>query len=75
MIGYEMGVTQTQKLGVSAEMSCGVINSTANLLGSLAVLALTPYLKTNQTDHSMIAMGASAGMLAVAFFLTLNVSH
>jgi hypothetical protein len=62
MISYELAVAQTQHLGIGEAMSCGIINTVANTLGVIMILALTPYLKDEQPSHSLNTMIALAGL-------------
>lgn len=43
-VAYELAVMQTASDGVGDTMSCGLINLTANFLGFLIAIALTPAL-------------------------------
>ena len=54
-------------------MSCGLINSLANTLGFIYVLALTPVLVKNSESASMTAMLSLLISLAVAIILIIAV--
>ena len=43
-VAYELAVEQTAHLGVSENMSCGLINCYANIVGFIIAIALTPAL-------------------------------
>ena len=50
-------------------MSCGLINSLANLLGFVFVLALTPFLDTKTVSSSLTSMIVLLGSLVIAIVL------
>ena len=66
MVAYELAVAQTSHLGIGEGMSCGLINSLANLLGFFYVLALTPLLDEKTPTASITAMWILLTSLAVA---------
>lgn len=49
-VAYELAVEQTAHLGVSENMSCGLINIYANFVGFLIAIALTPAI--NRETHA-----------------------
>ena len=69
MVAYELAVDQTACLGVGEGMSCGLINSLANLLGFIFVLVLTPLLGDKTESTAQTAMYALAGSLVLAIIL------
>ena len=52
MVAYELAVAQTLHLGIGEGMSCGLINSLANVLGFLYVFSLTFWLSENTKNAS-----------------------
>ena len=66
MVAYELAVAQTSHLGIGEGMSCGLINSLANLLGFFYVLCLTPLLDEKTQTASITAMYILLTSLAVA---------
>lgn len=73
MVAYELAVEQTEHLGVGEGMSCGLINSLANTLGFIYVLALTPVLEKTSESASMTAMFVLFASLVVAIILIITV--
>ena len=66
MVAYELAVEQTSHLGIGEGMSCGLINSLANLLGFFYVLCLTPLLDEGTPTSSITTMWILLTSLAVA---------
>ena len=56
MAAYELAVAQTLHLGIGEGMSCGLINTLANTLGSLYVFFLTFWLQQDTESASETVM-------------------
>ena len=69
MVAYELAVEQTAHLGIGEGMSCGLINSLANLLGFVYVLILTPFLDRKTKQDCLSSMLFLLTSLAVAMVL------
>ena len=72
MVAYELAVDQTSALGVGEGMSCGLINSLANLLGFIYVLALTPSLASKTESTARMSMYILIASLVIAIALTIT---
>ena len=53
-VAYELAVEQTAHQGVGDAMSCGLINVTANFLGFLIAISLTPELDEETQESTKI---------------------
>ena len=72
-VAYELAVSQTAHLGVGENMSCGLINVTANILGFLVAISLTPALDKETTDSTDVTFLVMFINLAIALlFLILG---
>ena len=72
-VAYELAVEQTAPDGIGDSMSCGLINMTANILGFIIAIGLTPALSQETKESTSVTFLALFVNLAVAIlFLVLG---